>query len=195
MLVLPQIVESEEEAPCKKARILEQPIIGFSEKDKLGMIQPHNDALVATLRIAGFDVKRVMVDQGSEVEIMYSDLFKCRGLKLEDLDQYDAPLIGFNGNTIIPKGMIRLPVQTGDKVVSMNFIMVDAFSPYTAILAKPWLHAMGAVSSTLHVKVNYPTSEGVVELVVCQLVAKQCMVAAVDHRVAHIGSLEVAPTL
>ena len=70
MSVSPQIVESEEEAPCKKARISEQPIIGFFEEDKLGTIQPHDDALVVTLRIAGFDVKRVMVDQGSKVEIM-----------------------------------------------------------------------------------------------------------------------------
>ena len=49
----------------------------------------------------------------------------------------------------------------------MNFIVVDAFSPYIAILAKPWLHAMGVVSSTLHVKIKYPTNKGVAELVGC----------------------------
>ena len=36
--------------------------------------------------IAGFDVKKVLVDQGSGVEIMYPDLFKALRLKLEDLD-------------------------------------------------------------------------------------------------------------
>jgi len=86
MLVLPQMEESAEEAPCKKSRVLEQPIIGFSEEDLLGMIQPHDDALVVTLRIAGFDVNRVMIDQGSEVEIMFPDLFKGLGLRLKDLD-------------------------------------------------------------------------------------------------------------
>ena len=73
---------------------------------------------------------------------MYLDLFKGLGHKIEDLDQYDAPLIGFDGNTTIPKGMIQLPIQIGGKVVSLNFIVVDAFSPYTTILARPWLHAM-----------------------------------------------------
>ena len=58
---------------------------------------------MVTLQIAGFDVKRVMIDQGNGVEIMYPDLFKGLGLKLEDLDQYDAPLIGFDGNTTILK--------------------------------------------------------------------------------------------
>ena len=47
-------------------------------------------------------------------------------------------------------------------MVEVDFIMVDAFSPYTAIVARPWLHALGAVSSTLHQKVKYP-SEGQIE--------------------------------
>ena len=46
----------------KRAR-LERPLVtGFSDKDKIGTIQPHDDALVITLRIEGYDVKRVMVD-------------------------------------------------------------------------------------------------------------------------------------
>ena len=77
----------------------------------------------------------------------------------------------------------------------MDFIMVDTFLPYTAILAKPWLYAIRAISSTLHVKVKYPTNEGVAKLVGCQSMARQCMVAAISHRVVEIGSLEVTPTL
>ena len=136
-----------------------------------------------------------MIDQGNKAKIMYPDLFKGLGLRLEDLDQYNALLIRFDGNTTIPKGMIWLLVQTGDKVVKVNFIVVDAFSPYPAILARSWLHAIGAVSSTLHVKVKYPTREGVAELVGCQSVARQCMVATVDHCIAEVSSLEVTPTL
>lgn len=58
----------------------------------------------------GFDVKRVMINQGSGAKIVYPDLFKGLRLKLEDLSKYDVPLVGFDGNTIIPKGMIRPPV-------------------------------------------------------------------------------------
>ena len=47
-------------------------VLGFSDEDKLGTIQPHDDALVVTLRIDGYDVKRVMIDQGNGAEIMYS---------------------------------------------------------------------------------------------------------------------------
>ena len=37
-------------------------VLGFSNEDKLGTIQPCDDALVVTLRIGGYDVKRVMID-------------------------------------------------------------------------------------------------------------------------------------
>ena len=46
-------------------------VLGFSDEDKIGIIQPYDDALVVTLQIGGYDVKRVMVDQGSAAEIMY----------------------------------------------------------------------------------------------------------------------------
>ena len=59
-----------------------QPVLRFLDEDMVGTIQPHDDALVITLRIEGYDVKRVMVDQGSGVEIMYLDLYKGLSLKL-----------------------------------------------------------------------------------------------------------------
>ena len=88
-------------------------ILGFSDDDKRGSIQPHDDALVVTLRIGGFDVKRVLVDPGSTIEIMYPDLYKGLNLRPEDLTAYDSPLISFEGKTVTPKGQIRLPIQIG----------------------------------------------------------------------------------
>ncbi|XP_075645128.1 uncharacterized protein LOC142616129 [Castanea sativa] len=79
------------------------PILGFLEEDKIRIVQPHDDALVVTLRIGGYDVRRVMVNQGSGVDIMYPDLFKRLNLKLEDLTTYDLPLISFKGKAVIPK--------------------------------------------------------------------------------------------
>ena len=89
------------------------------------------------LRIGGYDVKRVMVDQGSAVEIMYPDLYKGLGLKPKDLTVYISSLASFEGKMVVPKGQIRLPVQAGTDVVKVDFIVVDAFSPYTAIMGRP----------------------------------------------------------
>ena len=81
---------------------------------------------------------------------MYPNLYKGLGLKSEDLTAYNSPLVSFEGKMVVPKGQIRLSVQTGTDVVEVDFIVVDAFSPYTAIMGRPWLHSLGAVSSTLH---------------------------------------------
>ena len=112
-------------------------VLGFSNEDKLGTVQPHDDALVVTLRIGGYDVKRVMIDQRSATEIMYPDLFKGLNLRPENLTAYSSPLVSFKGKMVIPKGQIRLPVQTGSNVVEVDFIVVDAFFPYTAIIGRP----------------------------------------------------------
>ena len=84
--------------------------MGFSDEDKAGTIQPYDDTLVVTLRIGGYDVRRVLIDQGSAVEIMYPDLYKGLNLKTEDLTTYESPLVSFEGKTVIPKGQIRLPI-------------------------------------------------------------------------------------
>ena len=68
---------------------------------------------------------------------MYPDLYKGLKLRPEDLVNYDSPLVGFDGKTVIPRGMIRLLVQVGLKVVEVNFVVVDTYSPYSAILARP----------------------------------------------------------
>ena len=121
----------------KRARVELPLVIGFSDENKIGTIQPHDDALMITLRIGGYDVKKVMVDQGNAVEIMYHDLYKGLNLKAEDLTPYSSPLVSFEGKIIIPKGQVRLLVQTGSEVVVVDFIVVDAYSPYTAIVARP----------------------------------------------------------
>ena len=127
-------------------------------------------------------MKRVMVDQGSAAKIMYPNLFKGLSLRAEDLMPYSSPLVSFEGKVIIPKGQIKLPVQTGSETVEVDFIVVDAYSPYTAIVARPWLHALGAVSFTLHQKIKYPSGGKIEEILGDQTMARQCMVAVIRHK-------------
>ena len=121
----------------KRARVEVRLALSFSNENKVGTIQPHDDALVVTHKIEGYDVKRVLLDQGSGTKIMYPDLNKGLNLKPEDLTAYDSPLVSFDGKVVIPKGQIRLPVQVGSEVVEVDFIVVDAYSPYMAIVARP----------------------------------------------------------
>ena len=113
---------------------------------------------------------------------MYPDLYKGLNLKHEDLTAYESPLISFDGKVVILKCQIRLPVQAESEVVEVNFIVVDVYSPYKAIVGRPWLHALEVVSSTLHLKVKYPFGDWIEELVRSQSLARQCLVAAILHQ-------------
>ena len=74
------------------------------------------------------------------------------------------------------------------KEVIVTFIVVNSFSSYTAILGRPWIHAMETIPSTLHMKVKFHTEQGVATVRWNQKVAQQCLVAAAhwkDERTEH----------
>ena len=92
--------------------------------------------------------------------------------------------MSFEGKTVTPKGLFRLPIQTNSDIVEVDFVVVDAYLPYTAIVARLWLHALGAVSLTLHQKVKYPSEGRVKEVIGDQAMALQCMVSAISRRLS-----------
>ena len=120
VLLVSQSPAEDHSQALKRAKRRVPLILGFSDEDMARTIQPHEDALVVTLRISGYDVRRVMVDQGSAVDVMYPDLYKGLGLKPEDLTTYNSLLVSFEGRLVTPMGLIRLPVQSGTDVVEVD---------------------------------------------------------------------------
>uniref|UniRef100_A0A2N9HIM2 Uncharacterized protein n=1 Tax=Fagus sylvatica TaxID=28930 RepID=A0A2N9HIM2_FAGSY len=176
-----QVQDSPQMAPTPLRKESVEEIV-FNNQDLEGVQLPHSDALVITLRIGEFDVKRVLIDPGSSVEIMYESLFKGLGLGKEDLSRTEGPLSGFSGETVIPSGKVTINVRAGTVSSPTEFFVLNTFSPYNAILGRPWLHRMGAVPSTLHQRLRFPTPQGIMEIRGDQLAAKQCLVAAVKQR-------------
>jgi len=86
------------------------------------------------------------------------------------------------GKSSFLRGQIRLLVQAGSEVVEVDVIVVDAYSSYTAIVAKPWLHTLGAVSLTLHQNLKYSSGDQIKELVKSQSMAWQCLMAAILYQ-------------
>nr|XP_023874419.1 uncharacterized protein LOC111986958 [Quercus suber] len=137
VLSIAQMATEESQSEPKRVKRGCHPTLTFFDEDKDVTTQPHDDALVITLRIGDYDIKRVMVDGGSAAKVMYPDLYKGLGLKPEDLSPYSSPLMRFDGKLVTPEGMIRLPIQTGTEVVEVDFIVVNTYSPYNAIVGRP----------------------------------------------------------
>lgn len=64
--------------------------------------------------------------------------------------------------------------------VMVTFIVIASFSLYIAILGSLWIQAMGAVWSTLRVKVRFHTKQGIAIVRGNQQVVRQCLVVAIN---------------
>ena len=79
------------------------------------------------------------------------------------------------------------------KEVMVTFIVINSFSPYTAIIGMPWIHAMGVVSSTLHDRVKFCPEHGIAIVRGNQQVARQCLVAAINREIKQKEPTEEVP--
>ena len=72
---------------------------------------PHEDALGVTTKIANSLVQRMLVDNGSAVNILYWfywDAYQKTGLTWVDLSPVTSPLYGFSGDHVILERTIKL---------------------------------------------------------------------------------------
>ena len=94
---------------------------------------------------------------------------------------------------MVPKGQISLAIMTEGKEVMVNFIVVNALSPYMTIIGRPWIHVMGVVPSTLHMKVKFQIEDGVTVVRGDQQAARQCLVTVINHEIKLNEQVEPKP--
>ncbi|KAB2600650.1 hypothetical protein D8674_038528 [Pyrus ussuriensis x Pyrus communis] len=87
--------------------------ICFYPKEERGIIYPHNDPLIVEAHIANFDVRRILVDTGASVNIMFAEAFKTLNVAEHLLDHSVSPLISFSGDVVQPLGSVHLPFTIG----------------------------------------------------------------------------------
>ncbi|KAK3018404.1 LOW QUALITY PROTEIN: hypothetical protein RJ639_004703 [Escallonia herrerae] len=168
--------------PDKKPKTVPVAAITFSDEDSKDIQTPHDDPLVITVRAGNFDIKRVLIDNGSSVEILFYDAFKKMNIPTDRLRKMDTPLYGFSNHPVAAEGIIALPVAIGTPPAQANFIfdfvVVKVPSAYNAILGRPSLNQLQAVVSTYHLKMKFPTKHGIGEVKGDQTIARQCYITS-----------------
>ncbi|KAK3009884.1 hypothetical protein RJ639_011692 [Escallonia herrerae] len=168
--------------PNKKLKTVPAATITFSDDDSKGIKTPHDDPLVITVKAGNFDVKRVLIDNGSSAEILFHDAFEKMNIPTDRLRKMDTPLYGFSNHPVAAEGIITLPVAIGTPPAQANFmldfVVVKVPSAYNAILGRPALNRLQAVVSTYHLKMKFPTEHGIGEVKGDQTTARQCYVTS-----------------
>ena len=100
--------------------------------------------MVISTLIHNFLVKRVLIDQGSLTDILYSHVAKALGILRNSYKLYSGMLVGFVGGQVQVEGTINLQVTLGSqsrvKTVEVYFLVVSTHNnAYNAILGRPSL--------------------------------------------------------
>ena len=167
-------------------RLKPAPEIQFTEQDLAGLHCPHSDALVITLKVANFEIRRVLVDTGSSVNILFHEPLKQMGMDHDNVKPTTTVMAAFDGNLSTPLGRIDLPTTVGEgegqKTTISEYMVLNMKSPYNVIIGRPWLHQIGAVTSTLYQCLKYVHNQNVHSVRGCQPTSRKCHAIALKEK-------------
>ncbi|XP_070005357.1 uncharacterized protein [Nicotiana sylvestris] len=136
--------------------VLEEESITFNDADADGILTPHKDALVISPLVHDTNVKRVLIDPGSSVNIIF--LRVLNEMQAEDKSVPKAhTLSGFDNSSVVTKGEVILTTFVEGVVKYTKFQVVEMDMTYNMILGRPWIHEMDVVPSTLHQVIKFPS--------------------------------------
>ncbi|XP_026459830.1 uncharacterized protein LOC113360542 [Papaver somniferum] len=122
----------------------------FDAEDIEEDMEDHNDPLVLTFPVAGYNIRKILIDGGSSINVLFYDTFKRMELNDKQLISSYYTIYGFNGAPTNPLGDIVLEVEAGPMKIETRFIVVDVPSPYNAIIGRRWVHKLKGVATTYH---------------------------------------------
>ena len=109
-------------------------VITFPSVDLNLVLQPHEDALILTLGINEYDVRRILVNLGSSANLLQVSAFKQMGFPPFALENPERILSGFNGASTTSLGNIVLFVQARPVVLNVQFLVAEDLFPFNAIM-------------------------------------------------------------
>ncbi|XP_020211150.1 uncharacterized protein LOC109795981 [Cajanus cajan] len=165
------------------------PSITFFDRDFRGVDPILDDPMVISVEMHNCIVKKTLVDQGSSADILYWNTFVQLGIPEESLEPYHEPLVGLSGERVMTRGCIDLYTRFGfdqkySKEIKIRYIVVHANTSYNILLGRPSINALGAIVSTPHLCMKFPSRDGqVITMHADQKTAREC----------YLSSLKVQP--
>lgn len=133
--------------------------LGFNDDNLLSEGNNHNKALHISLKYINILLSRVLVDTSSSLNVIAkTTLLK---LPLEGINMKPNTLIikAFDGSRRAVIWEVDFPIKIGPTIFTITLQVMDVHPGYGCLLGRPWIHAKGAVTSTLHRKLKFITND------------------------------------
>ncbi|XP_075080316.1 uncharacterized protein LOC142165837 [Nicotiana tabacum] len=131
-------------------QVLESHKITFHEDELPPEGLGHNKALHITAQCEDHLFTRILVDGGSSLNICLLVTLRTLGKGLHEIKDGAISVKAFDGSQRSTIGEISLCLQMGPTWFDVEFQVIDVLASYNLLLGRPWIHAAGAVASTLH---------------------------------------------
>jgi hypothetical protein len=123
---------------------------------------PHTDATVHTVHVDRWDVTKILIDNGSQAEILFLSTFKKMGHDKKQLKELTKPLYGFGGKRIEHVRVIILPISFGTPKIPragyITFDVVDLLYSYNAIFRWGLLNTFEAILHLGYLYLKFPAT-------------------------------------
>jgi len=167
----------------------------FTYEDFQEIDPDHDDPMMITVEIVEYAVMKTLVDQGSSVDILFWDTLKRLHLREEDIVPFREQIIDFSCERVSTKGYIDLETTFGrggkTKKIKIRHLVVDACSSYNVLLGRSSLNKLGAIVSTPHLAMKFPTEKGeIATIYVNQRDAWECYAAGLKMNLKKVKILK-----
>nr|XP_027122911.1 uncharacterized protein LOC113739775 [Coffea arabica] len=124
--------------------------ISFSDEDLTAEGIGHNKALYISVRCNGKLLPKVLIDNGSALNICPWNTLVKLGFQETKLRPSTTVVRGFDGAKSEPMGEVDLVIEIGPAQFQVMCQVMNFSSVYNILLGRPWIHTSGAIPSSLH---------------------------------------------
>ncbi|KAL4297514.1 hypothetical protein GQ457_12G007300 [Hibiscus cannabinus] len=112
-------------------------------------------ALHITTRCKSYTLPGVLIDNGSALNVLPLATMERLPIDSSHMKACNNTVRAFDGTERKVIGKIEVPLIIGPNTYEIDFIVMDIRPTYNCLLGRPWIHAAGAVPSSLHQKLKF----------------------------------------